>query len=277
VDRDYAAAVAFVTVNGVQLAYDDVGSGVPLVLVHGSWTNRHGWARVVPGLADRFRVVRHDRRGHSESEESSGTLDDDAGDIVALAEALELGPFHLVCSSRGGVVGLKVAASRPDLVRSIVCHEPPLESILPVGSPDGGEVEARLSTDRVVELIEAGDHEVAARTFVDQLAFGPGNWERFPEQTRAMFVENAVTFAEEERDPTARRLDIEALRTFPGPALLTTSDDSPTWPLILYDTLAEVLPRSERHVYRGGGHGPQMAVPDQYVEVVGAFLERADA
>ena len=269
--------MAFVTVNGVQLAYDDVGSGVPLVLVHGSWTNRHGWARVAPGLADRFRVVRHDRRGHSESEEASGTLDDDAGDVVALAEVLQLGMFHLVCSSQGGVIGLKVAASRPDLVRSVVCHEPPLVSILSADSPQRAELADRLSTDAVLAKIDEGEHEEAARLFVDNVAFGPGSWEALPPPARAMFVENAVTFAEEERDPTAWELDLDGLRRFEGPALLSTSDDSLAWPGLVLDALGDVLLRAERHVYRGGGHAPQTTVPDQYVEVVGAFVERADA
>jgi len=266
----------FVSANGVNLAYDDEGTGPAVVLVHGAWTNRHGWDRVAPGLAERYRVVRHDRRGHSESERAGGTLDDDADDIIALAQALELGRFHLVCSSQGGVIGLKVAASQPDLVRSIVCHEPPLFSILPAGTAERAELDEGLSTNAVLAKIDAGEHEAAARLFVDEVAFGPGTWESMPPPGREMFVENAVTFAEEARDPSARQLDVDGLRRFGGPALLTTSDDSPAWPGLVFDHLAKVLSRTERHVYLGGGHGPQTSVPDQHIEVVGGFVERAE-
>ena len=61
-----------VLVNGVRIAYQDVGSGEPLVLVHGSWGSRHNWDPVVPGLAERHRVISYDRRGHSESERPAG-------------------------------------------------------------------------------------------------------------------------------------------------------------------------------------------------------------
>lgn len=125
--------MAEVQANGVRLAYDDEDSGPPVVLVHGSWTNRRSFDRVAPALAQRFRVVRYDRRGHSESEATGGTVGDDVMDIVGLAEALDLGPaIHLVCSSRGGVIGLALTAHHPDLVASIACAPVPLRP----GGPD---------------------------------------------------------------------------------------------------------------------------------------------
>ncbi len=263
------------TVNRVRLAYEDEGSGPPLILVHGSWTNRHGFDRVAPGLAERFRVVRHDRRGHSESEAIGGTLEDDAADIAALAEALDLGPFHMACSSRGGVIGLKLVAANPELVRSIVCHEPPLFSVAPPDALERPQIEKAMADEaRVVELVDADEHEAAARFFVEEVAFGRGTWDRFPELTRDMFVENAATFSEEYRDPEVYRVDVAALRRFPGRALLTTSDDSPAWFAPLVENLAQVLPRVERHVYRGGGHNPQGNTPEEYVGVVGDFVAR---
>jgi pimeloyl-ACP methyl ester carboxylesterase len=263
-------------VNGVRLAYEDEGSGPPLVLVHGSWTNRHGFDLVAPGLSERFRVVRHDRRGHSESEAAEGTLQDDAADIAALAEALDLGPFHVACSSRGGVIGLKLAAAQPDVVSSIVCHEPPLTAIVPKDAPQWPQIEAQLANEtRVVEMIDAGDHEGAARFFVDEVAFGRGAWDRMTRFLRGMFVENAATYSGEYRDPDVHRVDTDALSKYPGRALLTTSDDSPPWFGVVIEHLAEVLPRVERHVYRGGGHNPQGSRPQEYIDVVGDFVARA--
>jgi pimeloyl-ACP methyl ester carboxylesterase len=263
-------------VNGVRLAYDDEGSGDVLILVHGSWTNRRGWDLVAPKLAERFRVVRYDRRGHSESERVGGTLEDDADDMVALAEDLGLGTFHLVCSSRGGVIGLKLAASRPELVRRIVCHEPPLLDIVPAGGPDRREADEVVAGEgRVVEIIETSDHERAARVFVEEVAFGPGTWERLPRFVRKTFVKNAETFAEEFRDPGVYGVDVAALGRFEGPVLLTRSDDSPAWFGVVLNHLDEALPRVERHVYASGGHMPQANVPDEYVHVVGDFLARA--
>jgi len=60
--------MAIVTVNGVRLFYEIHGTGVPLVLVHGSWDSHRNWDLVVPRLAEVFRVLTYDRRGHSQSE-----------------------------------------------------------------------------------------------------------------------------------------------------------------------------------------------------------------
>ena len=55
-------------VNGVDLYYEVHGAGEPLVLVHGSWSDAATWRQVVPAMADSFRVLVYDRRGHSRSE-----------------------------------------------------------------------------------------------------------------------------------------------------------------------------------------------------------------
>ena len=183
-----------------------------------------------------------------------------------------------MCSSRGGVIGLRLAASRPDLVQSIICHEPPVLDIVPPNASERAHIDEVVAGEgRVVEIIEAGEHERAARVFVEELAFGPGTWERLPRFVRGTFVENAPTFAEEYRDPGVYGVDVEPLRRFPSPALLTQSDDSPAWFGIVIEHLAAVLPRVERHVYHDGGHMPHGNVPDEYVRVVGGFVALAAA
>jgi pimeloyl-ACP methyl ester carboxylesterase len=59
-------------VNGVRIFYELNGTGDALVLVHGSWVSHHSWDPVAPRLADSFRVLTYDRRGHSESERPTG-------------------------------------------------------------------------------------------------------------------------------------------------------------------------------------------------------------
>ena len=67
--------MATAEVNGVRLFYELQGTGaVPLVLVHGSWDSHHDWDLVVPRLAEAFRVLTYDRRGHSQSERRPGRV-----------------------------------------------------------------------------------------------------------------------------------------------------------------------------------------------------------
>jgi pimeloyl-ACP methyl ester carboxylesterase len=105
------------TVNGVRLSYTIIGDeGPPLVLVHGSWADRGDWELVVPALAEHFRVLTYDRRGHSQSERppGQGSYDEDAADLAALIEQLDLAPAHVVGLSSGGAIVLRLAARRPE-------------------------------------------------------------------------------------------------------------------------------------------------------------------
>src|SRR5205823_10936310 len=119
-------------VNGVRLFTEPSGDGEPLVLVHGSWGDHHNWDLVAPRLAEHFRVLTYDRRGHSESEAppGQGRVDQDVDDLAALVEWLGLGPAHIVGNSFGAVISLKLASRRPELFRTLAVHEPPAFPLL---------------------------------------------------------------------------------------------------------------------------------------------------
>jgi pimeloyl-ACP methyl ester carboxylesterase len=110
-----------VHVNRVRLFYEDHGAGEPLVLVHGGFSDHNNFGAVIPGLAESFRVVAYDRRGHSLSDrpEPLGTRRDQEDDLAALIEALGLGPAHVVGTSFGSAVAPRPgrAAARPRPLR----------------------------------------------------------------------------------------------------------------------------------------------------------------
>ncbi|HET6981399.1 MAG TPA: alpha/beta fold hydrolase, partial [Myxococcaceae bacterium] len=76
----------------------------------------------IAALRSRFRCVAYDHRGQGESESATTGLDMDtlADDAVALIESLRIGPVNFIGMSMGGFVAMRVAARRPDLVRSLV-------------------------------------------------------------------------------------------------------------------------------------------------------------
>ena len=277
----YAGTQSTVFANGTHLWYEITGaSDAPLVLVHGSWGDHHNWDAVVPGLARSFRVLTYDRRGHSLSARPStqGSLGEDAMDLAALLETLGLAPAHVVGNSGGAAVGLWLAAQRPDVLRSLVVHEPPLFALL----SDDASMQAPLAaaSDRVravLHLLQSGNDAAAAERFVDTIAFGPGAWSKMAEEKRHTFITNAPTFLDELMDPQGVTVDLDALRRYTGPALLTRGERSaPFFPAVVI-RLSRELPQARQHLFSDAGHVPHITHPGEYVEVVTRFIQGAAA
>jgi 3-oxoadipate enol-lactonase len=76
------------------------------------------WEPQVPALAERFRVVTYDTRGHGESPAPAGeyTIDDLTDDVVALLDRLGVERAHVAGLSLGGMTALRLAAREPDRV-----------------------------------------------------------------------------------------------------------------------------------------------------------------
>src|SRR5687767_3969241 len=124
------------TADGTELYYEVSGSGDPVVLVHGSWVDHHDWDAAAALLARSCLVLAFDRRGHSRSRRPAPrrSVREAADDLAALPEQLAFAPAHVVASSFGGIIALRLAVTRPDLVRSLALHEPPLFSLV-AGDP----------------------------------------------------------------------------------------------------------------------------------------------
>lgn len=272
----------FLRVNGVRIAYVDTGgAGTPVVLVHGSWGSHHNWDSVVPGLAEHFRVVAYDRRGHSDSGRPSGQghFSEDVADLAALIEQLGIAPAWVVGSSSGAAMTVKLAAARPEVLRGIVVHEPPIFGLLEAGSPEARATDAMEAGPlaEVGQRIAAGDHAGAAEQFVEQVALGPGSWAQLPDALRTMMVANAPTYLDELHDTEWKVVDETRLARYDGPALLTSGDQSPPMFQPIERRLARLLPQAERTTYAGAGHVPHVTHPEEYVARLVGFIGSNEA
>jgi pimeloyl-ACP methyl ester carboxylesterase len=262
------------TVNGVRLCYELAGSGDPLVLVHGSWVDHHSWDAVVGPLAGSLRVLTYDRRGHGRSErpDGQGSVFEDADDLAALIEALDLAPAHVAGNSFGGVVALRAAARHPHVFRSLIVHEPPLFSLLAGTDLQPALAEVRRRVGAIVTLLERPDNEAAARLFADTMAFGPGAWDsQLTPEVRARFVADAPTFLDECRDADALQIDLEALAGLEMPVLLSSRSESAPFFGPVVDIVASRIRHADRITIDDADHVPHISMPDRYVELVRTF------
>jgi pimeloyl-ACP methyl ester carboxylesterase len=112
-----------ISLNSIRLHYRDWGpaDASPVLLIHGSGLSARAYDSLASGLADRFRVLAPDMRGHGESERATDYDWQRAyEDVEAFIQALELAPLSLVGHSMGARISSVYAARQPERVKRLV-------------------------------------------------------------------------------------------------------------------------------------------------------------
>ena len=262
-------------VNGYDMAYLDVGSGPPLVCVHGTLGDFRTWSAVLGPLSRQRRVIPVSlRRFFPEHWDGVGDdflMSQHIADVIGLIEKLDTGPVDLMGHSRGGHIAFRVAQQRPELLRRLVLAEP------------GGELDASLDpaaiqgasprAARIAECagkVSGGDIDGALKMFVDMID-GDGAWVRLPAVPKQQLRDNAFTLigqVGENRAPFTRA-EAESIKT---PTLLIGGADTKgTLPTVLR-ALAGHVPNSTTAMIPGARHWMFEQAPQQFCEIVLAYL-----
>lgn len=102
------------------LKYNDLGEGTPVVFLHGLGSRKEAW---IPQheLANKYRLVIPDLRGHGETEINEGiTIKNFASDVIELLEFLDISSAFICGLSLGGIVAQELYKQRPDLVKGLI-------------------------------------------------------------------------------------------------------------------------------------------------------------
>ncbi|MGE5594860.1 MAG: alpha/beta fold hydrolase [Hyphomicrobiales bacterium] len=140
-------------VNGASLFYTDAGEGATVLLIHGWTCDGTDWSWQVPALAESYRVIVPDLRGHGRSSipEDGYTVPRFADDLAELLTALKATPAVVAGHSLGGAIAVALGTRHPEAVRAVVSvdaaygYDPALEPrvaelVAGVASPEGLEV-----------------------------------------------------------------------------------------------------------------------------------------
>ncbi len=257
-----------VSIGDAELWYETVGQGAPLLLVPGLSGLGAFWARQVADFSSDFQVVVHDHRGTGRSTHSriEYSVEQMAGDVLRLMDALGIESAHYVGHSTGGAMGQVLALEHPERLRSLVLsatwagRDPYFQRLFASRKQtllDSG-VEAYLRASVLVQApprwISANDAEIAAR----QRALAA---EAAPVEVTASRIDAILRF-----DRRARLRDVRI------PTLVIVAADDTITPRFYSEEIAAGIPGAKLVVLETGGHiAPQVAT-DAYDAAVGAFL-----
>lgn len=110
-----------ILINDVTIAYERLGIGTPLVLIHGFPLDHTSWNEVVPFLENKFDIILPDLRGFGQSTtvETPYTISDMADDIAGLLGYFGIEKTAMAGHSMGGYVALAFAKKYPNRVSGL--------------------------------------------------------------------------------------------------------------------------------------------------------------
>jgi pimeloyl-ACP methyl ester carboxylesterase len=251
------------TANGVTVSYSKWGSGPPLVLVHGAFSDDvTNWEFVKPMLENHFTVYAIARRGRGETDATSGhSLEDEARDVVDLIKTLGE-PVFLLGHSYGAHCSLIVAQSIPESVRRLIIYEPAWPTFL-----------SREALSPLERLADLGKFDECAFSFFTGVLLVPVDE---MEQVRASdlwapIVADTRASIGDLRAISSYAFDAQRFRRITCPVLLQTGSESPR-KLYTTDALAGILPDARIEVLQGQAHEGMTTAPELYAESVKRFL-----
>ncbi|HEY3000961.1 MAG TPA: alpha/beta fold hydrolase [Kribbellaceae bacterium] len=143
--------------DGTRIAYEQAGSGAPVVFVTGAFNDRTTCAPLAKLLEDRFTVVTYDRRGKGDSGDTAPyAVEREIEDLAAVIAAVDGGPANVFGFSSGAVLALKAAVAGA-AIRSLALYEAPYRV--------GADVATADMPDRLAGLVAAGRRGDAVELF----------------------------------------------------------------------------------------------------------------
>jgi pimeloyl-ACP methyl ester carboxylesterase len=257
-----------VGIGGCEIAVEDHGSGVPVVLLHGFPLSMAMWDPIRPGLAEAARVITPDLRGFGASDKPTGdySMTALAEDITRLCDALGLEKIVLGGHSMGGYVALRFAAAHRDRLAGLILVDSRAEADPPEGRARREAAIARIEReggagfldDFVPNLIGETTRARAPRFLAELRAIAAG----VPDHVLVGCLRGM-------RD----RLDsTDLLRSLDVPALVVVGAEDAITPPSNARTVAERLPRATVVEVPGAGHTPPVERPLPTTEALVGFM-----
>jgi len=244
--------------DGTAIAYDQIGTGQPVILVDGAFCNRSfgPMPKLAPLLAPHFTVFSYDRRGRGDSGDTAPyAVEREIEDIKALIDAAG-GSALLYGTSSGAVLALRAAASGLN-VRKLALHEPPLvlRGSPPPLPPD--------HMDQIREMVASGRRGDAVKSFmrmvgvpaifIPVMRIMPGVWPKLTAVAHTLPYDFAILGNGGAGNPLSTELK-RALASIKVPTLMVIGGKSPPWMVHTVQVFADAIPGAKTRLLEGQQH-----------------------
>jgi 3-oxoadipate enol-lactonase len=257
----------FTTTDGITLHYQLAGTpdSPALVLINSLGTNFSIWDGVVAQLADRYHILRYDKRGHGQSSVAPApyTIADHAGDLTALLDHVGWQQVVLIGVSVGGMISLDFVLRQPERVRALVL----CDTGMTIGA-------TALWNDRIAAVQANGLESIAtavlSRWFTPAfIAEQPAAYQSYYDMLIRTSADGYMGTCAALRDGDYR----ERVTTLHTPALVLCGAADQATPPDLNRALAAALPNSRFALIKNAGHLPCIEQPVAMAQVIETFLQ----
>jgi len=249
----------------VKLAYDDVGHGECVVLIHGHPFDRTLWEPQLAALRDDFRLLAPDLRGFGESPVTPGsvTMREYAADIEHLLDDRGISRAAIVGLSMGGLVTMELAASRPQRYWAIGLVATTAEPVTP---------QERVTRRQRADAVERDGMGVLV-DYMHTGLYGPGCPPAVRARIDAMMAAASPVGAAAALRGRAERPDYRPLLAgLDIPAFVCAGSADPWSNQQVTAGITERLRRPTLHVIGGVGHLPNLEAQREFDDALRAFL-----
>lgn len=243
--------------DGTRIAYDQRGSGPPLVLVDGAMCSRKFGPSpsLAPLLAPHFTVFNYDRRGRGDSGDTQPySVEREIEDLAALVEAAG-GSAFVYGSSSGAALAMRAAASGVH-ARKLVLHEPPYaldDSASPLLPSYRGRITELLADDRRGDAVALFMKVVGVPGFgVFMMRLMPNVWPKLKAAAHTLPYDFAQ-LGDTPGKPLSREL-LDVMRAVKAPTTMVLGGKSPDWMRNAVETVASAIPGAKLATVPGQNH-----------------------
>lgn len=261
-----------ISVRGIEIGYDQAGSGTPVVLLHGFPFNRSMWSEQIEALLPRHRVLAPDLRGHGETTVTSGTaaIEEMARDVSALMEKLNISRAAVCGLSMGGYVAMALYRMFPLRARALV-----LADTRPGADTEEARANREVQAEKAVREGMAG----IADAMLPKL-LSPKTVARNPAvvaRVRDMILKtNPEGAAAALRGMAQRRDQTPFLSRVVTPALIIAGREDMITPLSESELMHREIGGSRLEVIEDAGHISNMEQPESFNRALTKFLRELE-